>query len=203
MKSSSRPFNFSQPGCLLLFGLFWTAFSSIFIVLGLTDGNTIPIIFGGAFALIGIGIVSYAALSYYTRFRIGKPEITISEQMLRVGEPFTVSYFHSFNRSANIEGIRVELIFRETATYQRGTDTKTVTHNHMIAEFEEPGGHFQAGHLIQQNYDLQIPPDGMHTLKVRRNKLEWFVRFVMKVPKLPDFVEQFELEVVPVLMEEN
>ncbi len=203
MPSSSRQFSFNQPGCFLLFGLFWVAFSSVFVIIGLTQGNTPFAIFGGVFVLVGVGIMLFAGLSYYTRFRIGKPEITISTQMLRVGEPFTVSYFHNFSHAVNIEGIRVELVFRETATYQRGTDTQTVIHNHMIAEFEEPGGHFQSGHLIQKNYDLQIPSDGMHTLKVRRNKLEWFVRFVMKVPKLPDFTEQFELEVVPVLVGES
>lgn len=189
----------SSPGCLLLFGLFWIAFSAIFVFVGIGDEDTTFIIFGGVFVLIGLGILLFGGLSYYTRLRIGKPEITISEQMLRVGDSFTVSILHSFKSSVNVENIRLELVFRETATYQQGTDARTVTHNHVIAKFEEPGGHFQAGHLIQQNYDLQIPLDGMHTLKVRRNKLEWFVRFTMKVPRLPDFSEEYELEVVPVI----
>ena len=131
--------------------------------------------------------------------RIGKPEITISEQMLRVGDSFTVNLFHNFKSGIQVDNIRLELVFRETATYQQGTDTRTVTHNHIIAEFEEPGGHIQAGHMLQKSYNLQIPRDGMHTLKVRRNKLEWFVRFSMKVPRLPDFSEEYELEVVPVM----
>ncbi|MCB9418260.1 MAG: hypothetical protein H6667_00530 [Ardenticatenaceae bacterium] len=189
----------SKPGCLVLFGLFWIAFSVVFVILGLRDEDTPFIIFGAVFILIGVGILLFGGLSYYTRFRIGKPEITISEQMLRIGDSFTVNFFHSFKSGVQVDNIRLELVFRETATYQQGTDTRTVTHNHIIAEFEESGGHFQAGHLIQRNYELQIPPDGMHTLKVRRNKLEWFVRFSMKVPRLPDFLEEFELEVVPVL----
>ncbi len=196
----TRTISSNQTGCLLLFGLAWTAFSAIFVFVGLGTEDRTFVIIGSIFVLIGIALTIWGGLSYYTRFRVGKPEITISEQMLRVGQPFTVSYFHSFKSGVQIDGIRLELVFRETATYQQGTDTKTVTHNHIIAEFEEPGGQFQAGHLIQQSYNLQIPPDGMHTLKVRRNKLEWFVRFVMNVPRLPDFVEQFELEVVPVMM---
>lgn len=200
MNHPTRTFNMNQPGCLFLFGLFWVGFSSIFVIIGLTQDNIAFALFGLLFVLVGVGILGFALFSYYTRFRIGRPEITISEQTLRVGESFTVSYLHSFNRNVQVDGIRVALIFKETATYQRGTDTTTVTHDHIIAEFEEPGGRFQAGHLIQQSYDLQIPPTGMHTLKVRRNKLEWFVRFQMNVPKLPDLVEQFELDVLPVLM---
>jgi hypothetical protein len=186
-------------GCLLLFGLAWMAFSAIFVLVGLSDKDTGFTIIGGIFVLVGLGIFLFGALTYYTRLRIGQPEITISEQMLRVGESFTVNLFHSFKSGVQIDGIRLELVFRETATYQQGTDTRTVTHNHIIAEFEEPGSYFQAGHLIQKSYDLQIPRDGMHTLKVTRNKLEWFVHFSMKVPRLPDFSEEYELEVVPVM----
>lgn len=190
----------NRPGCLIFFGLFWMAFSAVFVLVGIGNDDTPFIIFGAVFVLIGLAILLFGALSYYTRLRIGKPEITISEQMLRVGETFTVNFFHTFKSSVQVESIRLELVFRETATYQQGTDTRTVTHNHIISEFEEPGGHFQGGHFIQKNYDLQIPPDSMHTLKVRRNNLEWFVRFSMKIPRLPDFTEEYELEVVPVMM---
>ncbi len=200
MSQSTQTFNMNKPGCLFLFGLFWVGFSTIFVIIGLTQDNIAFAIFGLLFVLVGVGMLIFALFSYYTRFRIGQPEITISEQTLRVGEPFTVSYFHSFNRSVQVDSIRVTLLFKETATYQRGTDTTTVTHDHVITEFEEPGAQFQAGHLIQQSYDFQIPPTGMHTLKVRRNKLEWFIRFQMKVPRLPDLVEQFELDVLPALM---
>lgn len=190
----------NSSGCLVLFGLFWIAFSTIFLVTGLGSGDVTFGIFGAVFVMIGVGILVWGGMSYYTRFRVGKPEITISEQMLRVGEAFTIDVFHNFKSNIQLENIRMELLFRETATYQQGTDTRTVTHNHIIADFEEPGGSYHAGHLFQQRYDLRIPPDSMHTLKVRRNKLEWFVRFSMKVPRLPDFVEERELEVVPVMM---
>ncbi len=190
-KSRSR-----KLGGLFVFGLLWTIMSLFFILMQFSLLSVI-------FLLAGIGVLIYVALSSYTRFRVGEPEISISTQTLHVGEPFTVSYYHQFKNAIKLDSIRVELIFRETATYTRGTDTKTVSHNHMIAEFEEPGGQFQAGHIIQRNYNLQIPPDGMHTLKVHRNELEWIVNFVMKVPRLPNFTEEFELNVIPVLMEGN
>ena len=200
MESSFSTNKTNQPGCLLLFGLFWAAFSSIFVIVGITQRDLIFTIVGSLFTLIGVAIIIFALFAYYARFRVGKPEIIISNQTLRVGEPFTVSFFHRFNRPVEVQRILLQLIFRETATYQQGTDTRTVTHNHVIETFEEPGGHFQAGSMIQQAYDLQIPADGMHTLKVRRNKLEWFVRFQIAVPKLPDVVEEYELDVLPALM---
>jgi hypothetical protein len=44
---------------------------------------------------------------------------------------------------------------------------------------------------------MTIPADGMHSLDVRRNKLKWIVKIQMKIPRLPDFIEEYELTVLP------
>jgi hypothetical protein len=44
---------------------------------------------------------------------------------------------------------------------------------------------------------MQIPYNGMHSLEVRRNKLEWFVIFELDIPRLPNFTEQIKLTVLP------
>jgi hypothetical protein len=46
---------------------------------------------------------------------------------------------------------------------------------------------------------MQIPPDGMHSLAVRRNTLEWVVRLRATIPRLPDFIEEIQLNVLPEL----
>ncbi len=201
VKQKSNSVNLTNhPGCLLGFGLFWVAFSTVFVVIGLKDENVPFAIFGGLFVLIGVGMVGYGLLSLYTRARIGKPDVNVSSKMLCVGEPFSLSYVHTFQQAVRVDEIVVQLVFKETAVYQRGTDTKTVTHEEIVAEFREPGRHFQAGNLLSNAYSLQIPPDGMHSLDVRRNKLEWFLRLRMSVPRLPDFVEQIPLTVRPELV---
>jgi len=184
---------------LLGFALFWTAFSSIFLVIGLREEELVFTLVGGLFVLIGVALLIWALLTFYSRMRLGKPDIQISETTLRVGAPFTVSYFHTFPRSVELEGIRVKLIFRETATYQQGTDTTTVTHDEVIEEFSEPGGRFNSGMMVQQAYQMHIPRTSMHTLKVRRNQLQWFVRFEIGVPRLPDYVDEYELDVLPAM----
>ncbi|MCA9934911.1 MAG: hypothetical protein H6662_11065 [Ardenticatenaceae bacterium] len=187
----------NRPGCFAAFAVFWLAISLPIFLIALRDGEMTGILIGGLFVAIGVAILGYALLVAYTRARIGKPEILLSNTTLRVGETFTVSYLHTFKRDVTVGEIHLQLIFRETATYQQGTDTRTVTHDHMIDERTEPGGSFQAGSLINQTYEFQIPPDGMHNLDVRRNKLQWILRMKMSVPRLPDFVEQIDLDVVP------
>lgn len=184
-------------GCLVGFGLIWVAFSSIFVFFGLTQKIPGMLIMGSIFVLLGLAGLGYAGMIFYTRRRVGKPDLLISNTTLQIGEPFTIGYSHSFASTVEVTEIALRLVFKETATYQQGTDTRTVTHEHVVAEFVEPGHSFLPGQMINQSYEVQIPPDGMHTLKVRRNQLEWFVRFQMIIPRLPDFVEQRELTVLP------
>ncbi len=187
----------NSPGCLVGFALLWLAISTPIFLIAVQDSETFAIIFAGLFVFIGLAILGFALLNFYTRIRVGKPEILLSKSTLGVGESFSVSYMHSFSRSVTVEDIRLKLIFRETATYQQGTDTRTVTHDHVIDERIEAGRAFQSGSLINQTYEFQVPADGMHNLDVRRNKLQWYLIMTMRVPRLPDFVEQLELNVVP------
>lgn len=188
----------NSPGCLIGFGILWLAFTAPFFIITLIDGpDLVGALVSGLFVLIGLAILAAGALGQFTRMRIGQPQIALSETVLRVGQTFTASYLHTFSRDVEIGEIRLQLVFRETATYQQGTDTRTVTHDHLINEYVAPGGSFRAGSLINQSYEFQIPPDGMHNLDVRRNRLQWYLIMKMSVPRLPDFVEQLELNVLP------
>ncbi len=187
-------------GCLLFFGLFWLAFSSMFLLIGLGDGGIPFVAFSLLFIAVGLGITGYALMLFWTRFKVGKPTYHISHNTLRVGESFTFQFSHRFPRQVQIQQIRTSLIFRERATYQQGTDTRTVTQDHVIANRVESGGNFQAGQLVGQSYEFTIPRDAMHTVKVRRNELTWLAKFEAEIPGLPNFVEEFELNVLPEMM---
>ncbi len=139
----------------------------------------------------------------YSRSRFGKPDVLISKNELRVGESFTVQFAHTFANDITLEEIKIQLVYRETATYQQGTNTRTVTYEDVIEEYELPAGDYRAGHMAAENYTMRIPPDGMHTLRVRRNLIQWFVRVKAGIPKLPDYVETFELTVIPELAREE
>jgi hypothetical protein len=187
------------PGCIFWFGLFWTGLATTFLVGGVVDRSWGPAIIGGIFTLVGIGIMVYGGLGWFARYRLGKPVITFSNSTLRVGEPFTVNYDHTIKNAAQIDKLSVQLLFREVATYQQGTDTRTVTKNHEVEAEVIPGGRLQRGHIFHETFQWAIPSDGMHTLDVRRNKLSWIVKFELSIPKLPNLVEEYELIVLPEL----
>ncbi len=188
----------NNPGYLIAFGLLWLLFTCPFFIVMLVAGPDLAgALLGGLFLLVGVAILAAGMFIQFTRMRIGQPQITLSDPVLRVGQTFTASYLHTFPRDVEIGEIYLQLIFRETATYQQGTDTRTVTYDHLIDEHVAPGGTFRAGSFINQSYEFQIPPDGMHNLDVRRNRLQWYLILKMSVPRLPDFVEQLELNVLP------
>ena len=165
----------------------------------LSSGETgiFSILFISLFVIIGLGLMVYAGMVYYTRFKMGVPDFLLSHTEARPGDQVNFSFTHTFRSNVKINWMKTQLIFRETATYQRGTDTTTVTQNHIVDEYEEPGAEFRGGHLISKAYTFDIPEDGMHTLKVRRNALEWFIKFEADIPSLPNFVEEFELIILP------
>lgn len=182
---------------LLLFGSFWTVISAIVLVAALVSGERGGALFAACFLLPGLIILGYAATVYYSRARFGRPEVMVSTGTARLGETITVTLQHTFRRQVKLEYIRLQLLFRETATYQQGTDTRTVTHNEVFEQFELPGGPYYAGQTISESYHLHFPVDGMHTLNVRRNRLQWFVHLEAGIPKLPDYVDEYEITVLP------
>ncbi|MBE2222169.1 MAG: hypothetical protein IAF02_11540 [Anaerolineae bacterium] len=196
--ATNNQINTNKPGCLLGFAVAWTVFSCGMAAIMLTnEPNIFGILFISLFIIVGLGLMIYSGMVYYTRFRVGKPDFLLSKTELRPGEKVDFSFTHTFPNNVKINWMKMQLIFRETATYQRGTDTTTVTKNHIVDEYEEAGFDFQGGHMLSKAYSFQIPEDGMHTLKVRRNALEWFVKFEADIPSLPNFVEEFELTVLP------
>lgn len=193
----SRSFNLRH-GCVFFFGLLWVGFSSIFLIMGIVSSDWIFIGIGSLFTLVGLAILAYGALQLFTRYLVGQPTFTLSNQhQLHVGEALTVNWHHSFPRNVIVDSLQVQLIMREIATYQQGTDTKTVTHNEVIDSYEEAGREYSAGEMIHGQYEFQIPLSGMHSFKVRRNEIKWIVQFKLAVARLPDFVDEYELTVLP------
>ncbi len=78
----------NSPGCLVGFALLWLAISTPIFLIAVQDSETFAIIFAGLFVFIGLAILGFALLNFYTRIRVGKPEILLSKSTLSVGESF-------------------------------------------------------------------------------------------------------------------
>lgn len=166
------------------------------------EESTINSVFFGIFGLVILFFAFSWGRTYYTKRRVGKPEITFSKTAVSVGETFTVDFHNTFNSDVNFENFIIKLIFKETATYQQGTNTRTVYHEEVVEEVNELGGNYSKGSFLSKQVDFKIPNDGMHTLSVKRNSLRWLVKFELDIPKLANFSEEREIQVLPQLVEE-
>lgn len=180
-----------------IFSFISFAIMAVFLISG--DDALFAILVTGCMGVVGLFIIFSGAAMYYTRSKMGVPDIVLSKESLMVGEAFTLNFHHTFKNNITVEGINIRLLFRETATYKQGTDTRTVTHEETFEDFELPGGDFRAGQMLANVYEMQIPVDGMHTMKVKRNQLQWFIRIEAVIPRLADFVEEREIIVLPQL----
>jgi len=183
-------------GCLVLFSLIWIAFSLFWTIAAWRSG-------GGAMALFGLPFIAVGLLllvgSYWRRIagvRIGAPRLSASKTTLRPGEGFLVRYEQKFRTPVDVLDSRVELLFRETATYRRGTNTYTEVHEETPDFFEAPVGHFESGHTTQSEGRMAIPADAMHSFKATNNKLQWLLRVVVNVQGWPDVKDEFELTIL-------
>jgi hypothetical protein len=151
------------------------------------------------FLLIPGLFIGYFVYRHLNRARFGKPEVTVP-QTLRVGDLLPVQYRHTFNRDVTCDLFSVQLIFEERATYSQGSSTRTVAHEQVLAETALANRTFQAGEMIADTLQGQIPYGAMHTLKAPRNVLRWLVRLKFVIPKAPDYVDEYEITVLPELV---
>lgn len=157
----------------------------------------VPIFMLIIFGAVGLGLGIFALRPFVTRLQIADPQLTVSKEHLRVGETFTLHYRQEFKRSADVQQIAIALILREVARYQVGTDTRTVTHDHVVEQQRYGARRYDAGQAFELELDLQIPTDSMHTFSATNNKLIWNIVVRVEASGWPDLAETYELQVLP------
>jgi hypothetical protein len=172
-------------------------FSVIIFNIIFRNRESTPPIFLIFIVVIGLAFGVPFLRKMYTNYRVGKPEVILSQTTAVLGDKITVNLSHTFNQSVNVETLTAKLIFKETATYQQGTNTRTVHHDHLIQEYERMGSQFQSGSFYNDQFEFEIPRDGMHTLDVKRNRLRWLVQIEMDIPRMANFTQEFEIIVLP------
>ncbi len=196
----------------LLFGGLWTGISCCVTAgivgplafsfnsenpLGSLAEMAFPAIFMSIFLLVGFIFLAVGILPLIARTRVDPPQVVISNSNLRSGEEFSLGYQQTFKSAVDVEKLIVQLLLRESATYRRGTDTVTVTHDHVLQNFEEPPRHFDAGQQYVQNFRWAIPRGAMHSFQASRNRLYWIVKVKVDLKGWPDYDEEFGLTVMP------
>ena len=185
-----------------VFGLIFFAIAGVVtLAFLLSEGlRSVGTVIGGCLALVGLVIAEegfrYAAASR----RAGEPVISVETSRLPVGGRFVMAYEQTCKRAIQINHIVVQLILRETVSYNRGTDTTTDSHDHVLQELVSQGRHLTAGEAFRSEYSLHIPENAMHTFALSpNNQIEWFVKVSVDIADSADLEREYEITVLPEL----
>jgi hypothetical protein len=212
MKKLNQTSNLGS-GCLLVFGLFWTGFACMFgmvpmigglglflsseDMLGAMIALCMPSLFSIPFIVVGIVLIAIGVRPIIAGMRVSQPEVSISNDTLRVGDEFTVIYQQTFKSATDVKRIAYDFVLRETARYRRGTDTVTVTHENKVDGHEHGVRRFESGETFNDRRMFRIPREGMHTFEAPNNKLNWFLKVHVELEGWPDFQQEYEIKVIP------
>jgi len=183
--------------CLFLFAVPWTAFAVFWVVMAAATGPWWFALFGVPFVLVGLALLIASMLPAIVGMKVGRSSASLSRDPARIGETVQFAYVLPFRRSAVVDRVEMRFVFRETAAYQRGTDTVTENHDLELDSHRDQPGALRAGQAYRLEKTLLVPPDGMHSFAAPNNKLRYLVLIHAALAGWPDLNEEFEVRVLP------
>lgn len=186
---------------MLLVALFWNGIVGVFLSVAISgwqrgSGEIFLTIFLIPFVLIGL--VFIAGVVYFAMGLLNPaPRLLVADAAPHLGETFVVSWSVAGNAS-RIQRLRIDLKGTEHATYVQGTTTTTDTEvfaRYSLLDTTDPlemaGG--EGG--------VNLPREGMHSLKLPNNKITWSIHVRGTVGMWPDIDDDYEIAVLPALPE--
>ena len=187
----------------VLFGLVWTAFSIVAMVVLFQDTHILfaifPAVFIGLFVVIGILILGCGLLEMWTNTKLYPAELILPKYPLRLGETCSIHYRRrlrngTFSKPGEIEA---QLICDEWVEYTQGTDTVRKTHD--LHKSELPTRTIVTGER-QADYEskIAISSKELPSFSAKHNQIRWRVIVKLKVPGIPQKCQsEFSLQVLP------
>ena len=122
-----------------------------------------------------------------------KVEIALNTGAVSPGESVDVAWEVKGN-ARRFRSLKIEVRGRQTAIYQRGTDTLTENETFELIPIMESG---QTDEMAFGSTVVTIPEGTMHTFDAKNNKIKWLVVVKGDIPWWPDVKETFEFRVKP------
>jgi hypothetical protein len=156
---------------------------------------------GVIFVFIGLAVAGLFALRWLmVRRLLGAEQLAIEPVRARLGDTLTVRCNLPVKRSVHVERFALELICREWVQYRRGTKVyrdrqEVFCQSHVaLQDSDVAGGRILVGEAL-----LAVPPTAMHSFRARNNRIEWFVRMDVRIPKCPNVRKERPIIVLPLL----
>lgn len=140
----------------------------------------------------GIGVLTIIATVWRGLALLNpKLKITLHDIPITPGKRFAVSWVVD-GKIDRLDDVCITLIGQEQATYQRGTDTYTDTHDFFTLSEDIAPEHL---HMGRGELRFELPENTMHTWHSSSNGIVWLLQVRGGIPKWPDIKDDYEITV--------
>ena len=182
---------------MLIFALIWNSIISIFIyqVWGEWAKGEKPWIltfFMVPFVLVGLGIIAGCGYQFLKMFN-PVPKLKLSRIEIPLGESAKLNWKIG-NQLSSVTRLVIRLIGKETARYQRGTDTVTDTNIFYEEDLLDTSSTYE---IHEGELEIQIPPDLMHSFEGGNNDIIWQLQLKGEIQFWPDISSEYQILIAP------
>jgi len=187
-------------GCFI-----WVGFLFFSVFPNLDDNNSSPLVIFPLFCIgpfvIMVGVVGGYSLLMSTLF--GIPQTLMSSVILKRGDALQIHYIQPIKRNVTLKSMAFSLVLQESATYDQGSSTVTVTHDHVIDQRLDSDVAISSDTGIDHQLTFTIPDDAMHSFEAYRNTLEWYVKVKLDIANFPDYQKDYKIKVLAEVNDES
>ena len=186
--SGSRVTKFLAIGA---FASVWNVICGVMFAGTLSSSDTFFTIFLSIFLIVGAVLIGVAIHAFLAIFN-PTIELHVTTALPALGETLDVRW-HVVGNASRIEELRIDLVGLESATYRRGTDTTTETHEFARFQLAHTADWFE---IADGAGSVVISAGAVPSFTGRNNKIIWEIRIAGVILRWPDLADQFRLEVV-------
>ena len=199
-ESSLPQFRSSRGPGMLVFALVWNVIVATVFGGIVATGESVEVmvwIIGSVFAAIGVLLAVLAVRNLLLRWRFREAIISVPKEVFHPGDAVTVHVEQTFRGHLDPQDVRLRLLLRESAVYRQGTTMTTRTEDHILETVSLKESHHWGGNTFESATEFRLPEGAMHTMLTPYNRLQYLLELTVIVPRWPDYVECFELPVLP------
>lgn len=179
------------------FACFWNGIVSIFVIQAVKSHQSgdpewfltffmIPFVCIGVFLILAV---------FHALLGLANPEIelTLSESSPTLGETLELEW-QATKPLHRVRSLQISLKGQESATYRRGTNTRTDTsafYKDVVLDLKDPKAQ-QRGIVT-----ITLPSDSMHSFDSGNNKIIWQLIVNGDIPRFPDIKDNYPITVRP------
>jgi hypothetical protein len=150
----------------------------------------------GPMVLVGLWSIYYFVQQLLLHTGIGPTSVEISDHPLRPGQACQV--FVSQSGRLSVSSLTLSLVCEEETTFRQGTDIRTERYPvFSLPVFSREDFRIEPGSPFEQEFQLQIPDNVMHSFKSGHNAVYWMLSVRGEAHSWPPFERKFPIVVFP------